>query len=311
MTTNRDPELETIEAVRRFNRFYTRQLGLLDEGLLDSPYPLTEVRVLYEIGQRDDHTAADLVRTLGIDAGYLSRILKKFERRGWMERRVSEQDARRMLLRITDAGSRALEPLDRASRQQVGTMLAPLSPHDRKRLLGAMQTVEALVGEGAGAKPPYTLRRHRIGDLSWVARRHGMLYAEEHGWDPTFEALVAKIGAEFIEHYDPERERAWIAEIGDEIVGSVFIVRESDHVAKLRMLYLEPHARGLGLGRRLVEEAIAFARAAGYSSVTLWTVDILHAARRIYQAAGFELASETPERAFGHDLVHQHWTLQL
>jgi len=299
-----------VEAIRRFNRFYTRQIGLLDEGFLNSDFSLTEGRVLYELAHRDGTTATELCRDLGLDAGYLSRILKKFALRGIVDRSPSRHDARQTKLALTRIGAQAFGPLDRTSAAQVGEMVAQLSPEDRQRLVAAMATVERLLGrkkEGAGL----VIRPHQVGDIGWIARRQGMLYAGEYGWDGTYEALVAEILAGFITNFDPERERAWIAEIDGDIVGSVFLVKQSDDVAKLRLLYVEPAARGLGLGARLVGECIAFARAKGYRTLTLWTNDILTAARRIYEAAGFRLTAEEKHHSFGKDLVGQTWDLDL
>jgi DNA-binding MarR family transcriptional regulator/GNAT superfamily N-acetyltransferase len=302
---------EAVSAVRRFSRFYTSRLGLLNRKLLSSDFPLTEVRVLYELAHRDGLTATDLVRELDLDAGYLSRILTKFERRGFVSRETSGQDARRALLTLTPAGHAAFEPLDRASREQVATLLSPLAPDQVGALVGSMQCIETLIAEPPTAAEPYTLRPHRIGDIGWVARRQGMLYAEEYGWSGEFEAFVAEIGAHFIKSFDSLHERCWIAERNGAIVGSAFLVRESDEVAKLRMLYVEPSARRLGIGGRLVEECIRFAREQGYRKLTLWTNDVLVSARRIYQAAGFSLVKEEPHHSFGKDLVGQYWELAL
>jgi len=298
-----------VAAVRRFTRFYTRQIGLLEEGLHRSPFSLTEARILYELAHRDGLTASNLGRALALDAGYLSRILKAFETKGLVARAPAERDGRSNVLALTPAGRKAFEPLDRASQSAVSDMIAPLSRGERGRLANAMGRIEALLG--GAPDEPFTLRPHRVGDIGWITHRQAMLYAEEYGWDETFEALVAEIGAAFLKSADPARERAWIAERGSEIVGSVFLVRESDATAKLRLLYVEPDARGLGIGRTLVEACIGFARASGYATLTLWTNDCLVSARRIYEAAGFTLAAEERHHSFGHDLVGQNWNLIL
>lgn len=305
------PTGEQIERVRGFNRFYTRHIGLLNEGLLDSAFSLTEARVLYELAHRDSVTAADLGRDLGLDAGYLSRLLKRFGAQGLIHRSPSKDDRRQFLLSLSDKGRAAFEVLNHASATQVSAMLSGLSAGARERLVQAMTTVENLVGDGAKPDLPCILRPHQPGDIGWIAHRQGLLYAQEYGWDQTFEALVAEIAAAFVRNFDPQRERCWIAERGGEIVGSVFLVRHSDEVAKLRLLYVEPSARGLGLGRRLVEECIGFARAKGYRTLTLWTNDVLVAARAIYQATGFRLVKEEAHHSFGKDLVGQTWDLDL
>jgi DNA-binding MarR family transcriptional regulator/GNAT superfamily N-acetyltransferase len=310
MSSPRPCELK-IDAVRRFNRFYTRQIGVLQEGLLDSAFTLTEARLLYELAQRGTTTAAELGRELGLDSGYLSRILGGFERRRLIERRASESDGRQALLSLTAAGRRAFAPLDKRSAAEVGAMLESLSDTAQARLVAAMASIEQLLGLRAEGAAPYLLRPHRPGDIGWVIQRHGALYAEEYGWDETFEALVAEIAATFIRDFDPKRERCWIAERAGENVGSVFLVRQSDEVAKLRLLLVEPGARGLGIGKRLVDECIGFARRTGYRRLELWTNDILTAARRIYQAAGFRLIHQEPHHSFGKDLVSQTWQLDL
>lgn len=301
---------EHITAVRAFNRFYTRQIGILDEGLLDSGFSLTEARVLYELAHRDGPSAADLVRDLGLDPGYVSRMLKGFERRGLLVRAPSATDARQSVLALTDSGRAAFAPLERASEAQVAAMLAPLDSAGRAALVAAMDQVRDLLGSRPAAAT-YDLRPLQVGDIGWIARRHGMLYAEEYGWDGTFEAFVAELCAAFVRQHDPRHERAWIAERAGGIVGSVFIVRHSDSVAKLRMLYVEPAARGLGIGRHLVDEGIGFARTSGYRTLILWTNDILTAARHIYESAGFRLIAQERHHSFGKDLVGQTWELTL
>jgi DNA-binding MarR family transcriptional regulator/GNAT superfamily N-acetyltransferase len=298
------------EAVRRFNRFYTQRIGVLEEGLLKSPFSLAQVRVLYELAHRERPTAAALARDLGLDQAYLSRILARFEKEGLIARAASASDGRQTEVSLTESGLATFAPLERATDQAVAAMLSRLSPVDRDRLLSAMARIEALLGEPNG-HAPFVIRGARPGDYGWVVSRQGVLYAAEYGWDETFEALVAEIVAAFIRNFDPGREGCWLAERGGEVVGSVFLVREPDAVGKLRLLYVEPEARGLGIGRRLVAECIAAARRAGYGKLTLWTNDILVSARRIYEAAGFRLASEERHHSFGKDLVGQFWELVL
>ena len=302
---------DEVEAARRFTRFFTRQTDLLNEGLLESRFSLTEARILYELAHRADPTAAELARDLGIDRGYLSRILARFDADGLVARTPSPSDARRSRLRLTPAGAEAFRPLDQKARAQVARWLAPLPVADRTALLSAMAVVERVLS-GTGAQgSALTMRGLRIGDAGWIARRQGMIYAEEYGWDATFEAAVAEILASFVRSFDPARARAWIAERGGEIVGSVFLVRVSDEVAQLRLLYVEAAMRGSGLGRRLVGECIAGARERGYRVLTLWTNDCLDAARRIYQTTGFQLIEEERHHSFGQDLVGQNWSLDL
>lgn len=302
---------EQIAAVRAFSRFYTRQIGLLEEGLYRSEFSLTEVRVLYELAHRDGLTASDLVRDLSLDAGYLSRLLKKFEARGLLSRTASAQDARQAVLALTAAGREAFAPLNQASHDQIAAMLDRLSPQEREKLVRAMGQVRRLLGNAPEPEEPYILRPPRPGDMGWIVHRQAVLYTAEYGWDETFEALVAEIAANFVKTFDPAWERCWIAERDGETVGSVFVVRQSNEVAKLRLLYVEPSARGLGIGRRLVEECIRFAKDKGYRTLTLWTNDVLVSARRIYEAAGFRLVEEERHRSFGKDLVGQNWNLDL
>ena len=300
-----------IAAVRRFNRFYTKRIGVLHEGLLRSPFPLTEARVLYELAAREGVSATELGRELGLDAGYLSRILRRFGERGLIRRTPSQADGRQHHLWLTERGRAAFVPLDQASGAEVGGMLAELSEGQQRSLLEAMGALERLLGGGPEPERPYVLRRHRPGEMGWVVHRHGLLYAQEYGWDERFEALVAGIVAQFIEHHDPERERCWIAERAGESLGSVFLVKDSERVAKLRLLLVEPSARGQGIGTRLVQECEAFARQAGYRTIRLWTNSVLHAARRIYERAGYRLVQEEPHHSFGHDLIGETWELQL
>jgi DNA-binding MarR family transcriptional regulator/GNAT superfamily N-acetyltransferase len=300
-----------VDAVRAFNRFYTRLIGLLRQGYLDSPFSLTEVRVLYELAHRAETTAGELARELDLDPGYLSRVLARFERDGLIERTRSRSDGRQALLRLSERGRAAFDPLDAAARDQIGALLGRLPEPDQARVVAAMATVEGLLRERAEPRVPYLLRPHRAGDMGWVVMRHGVLYAREHGYDLTFEALVAEIVAKFVQHFDPAREACWIAEREGESVGSVFLVREDDQVAKLRLFLVEPSARGLGIGSRLVEECLRFARSAGYRTVRLWTQSDLLAARRIYARAGFTCVAEEPHHSFGHDLVAETWEIRV
>ncbi|HJQ25178.1 MAG TPA: helix-turn-helix domain-containing GNAT family N-acetyltransferase [Blastocatellia bacterium] len=307
----KDDRHRRVQAVRRFNRFYTKQLGLLDEHLLQSPFSLTEARVIYELAHREQATATELAGALGVDAGYLSRLLADFSRRRLIARKPSEKDARRSHLWLTEKGKNAFAELNAHSHEQIETLLGRLSPAEQRRLLEAMQTIERLLGAPAQPKEPYLIRPHQPGDMGWVTHRHGALYSQEYGWDERFEALVAEIVARFVKNFDPKRERCWIAERDGEIVGSVFLVKKSKMVAQLRLLLVEPNARGLGIGKRLVSECIRFARQAGYKRMTLWTQSVLHTARHIYQDAGFQLVHQAPHHSFGHDLVEQVWELKL
>ncbi len=300
-----------VAAVRRFNRFYTQKIGALNEGLLESPFSLTEARVLYELAHRERPTATELCRDLALDAGYLSRILKGFAKRGLVVRVPSKDDGRRSLLSLTAEGRAAFAPLDARSRRENGALLRDLAPAEQARLVAAMQAIERLLGARPESGAPCLLRPHQPGDMGWIIHRHGALYAQEYGWDERFEALVAEIVAKFIAHFDPKKERCWIAERDGEIVGSVFLVKKSKTVAKLRLLLVEPAARGLGLGTRLVEECLRFARQAGYRKIILWTNDVLPAARHIYVKAGFRKLGSERHHSFGHDLVGETWELAL
>jgi len=311
MTASEGDFDQRVDDVRRFNRFYTRQIGVLEEGLLASPYSLTEVRVLYELAHRDQPTATEVGKTLGLDGGYLSRILRGFQQRGLVDSTPSEADGRQNLLRLTGQGRETFGTLEARARESIGAMLAPLPASEQHRLVAAMQAVEAVLVARPESEEPYLLRPHRPGDMGWVVHRHGVLYAQEYGFDERFEALVAEIVAKFIRELDPERERCWIAERDGEIVGCVFLVKDSDKVAKLRLLLVEPKARGLGLGRRLVGECTRFARRAGYTKLTLWTNAELHAARHLYEGAGFRLVHEQPHRSWGPDCIGQTWDLEL
>ena len=308
------PTADDIAAVRRFSRFYTRQLGLLAESMLASPYSLSEARVLYELAHRPSATASDLIRELGLDAGYLSRMLKKFEDQGLIRRAPAEDDARRADITLTPKGQVEFAPLDRGSHEGVVAMLEKVAAPDRPRLVNATKTIRRLLGEPAPAAEPYILRGLETGDIGWITHRQAIIYAQEYGWtSPLFEALVAEILSKFITNFDPAHERAWIAERDGEVVGSVFITRasEGEGVAQLRLLYVEPSARGLGLGRRLVDECIRFSRARGYRTLMLWTHDILVPAVRIYAAAGFKLVKEERHNEFGHDVNGQIWEMGL
>ena len=302
---------ERIGAVRQFNRFFTRKIGVLREGLLHSPYTLTEARILFELGHRDSVTASDLCRELGLDPGYLSRILARLEQQGLLEKVRTDNDGRQRLLQLTSEGRNAFVFLDQRSRDEVSEMLNDLSEEEQKNLLKAMQTIENLLTKGLKYSEPFILRPHKPGDMGWVVHRHGVLYAQEYGWNEDFEALVAQIVADFIKNYNPERECCWIAEMDGEIVGSVFIVEASETVAKLRLLLVEPKARGLGMGTRLVEECIRFARSCGYQKLVLWTNNVLLEARHIYEKTGFKLIAEEAHHSFGHDLIGETWELVL
>jgi DNA-binding MarR family transcriptional regulator/GNAT superfamily N-acetyltransferase len=300
-----------VESVRRFNRFYTKQIGALSERLLESPFSLAEARVIYELARREKATATGLAVELGLDAGYLSRLLAAFKKRGLISRKPSETDGRRSDIRLTEKGRKAFAELNGRSHNEIEALLGRLSAADQDRLIEAMRVIEGLLGARPEQKVPYILRPHRPGDMGWVTHRHGVVYNEEYGWDEQFEALVAEITAKFIRNYDPKRERCWIAERGGEIAGSVFLVKKSRTVAQLRLLLVEPGARGMGIGRRLVDECLRFARQSGYKKVVLWTNSVLDAARRIYEEAGFRLVREAPHHSFGHDLVEQNWELKL
>jgi DNA-binding MarR family transcriptional regulator/GNAT superfamily N-acetyltransferase len=304
---------QRVAAVRRFSRFYTRRIGVLGETMLKSPFSLTEARVLYELANRRDATAAALCAELGLDAGYLSRILARFAERGLIRRKTSAADARQSLVSITAKGRKAFAPLDRQSRDDVVGLLAPLPSAAQQEVVAAMRAIERLFDREAEAQAPSPciLRVPRPGDMGWVVARHGAVYAAERGWNAEFEALVADIVADFAKSHDPARERCWIAERGGDNVGCVFLVRGRDQWAKLRLLLVEPGARGLGLGQQLVGECIGFARASGYCGVTLWTQSCLTAARRLYAAAGFTLTTAEPHHSFGHDLVGEHWDLRF
>jgi DNA-binding MarR family transcriptional regulator/GNAT superfamily N-acetyltransferase len=304
------PAESEIAAVRAFNRFYTRKLGVLDQHLSKSPYSLSEARVLYELAHRDALAAKEIGAELGLDPGYLSRIVQSFEESGLITRKALAADRRQFRLSLTAKGRQAFAKLDLSSQNEVAAMLTALSAGDAKRLTQAMATIEHLL-EPARERAPFLLRSHRVGDMGWVTSRQGIAYAEEYGWDISYEALVAEICAQFVKSYDPAREHCWIAEVDGEPVGSVFLVRSTDKVAKLRLLAVEKKARGLGLGRALVEQCIHAAREKGYTRMTLWTQSCLLAARGIYQQAGFRKVAEEKHHSFGVDLVGETWEMEL
>ena len=306
-----------IAAVRRFNRFYTRQIGVLRKTYLDSPYSLGEMRVLYEIAQGtvlgDAPTASDIARSLDLDAGYLSRVLRNFEKRGLIKRTTSAKDARQSHLALTARGAKTFGPLEQRSQRDVGIMLAKLGRDDQQRLVGAMQTIETLLSEKPqdASSAPYILRAPRPGDFGWIVTRHAELYAQEYGWTEPFEGLCAQIVADFANKNDPTCERCWIAERNGENVGCAMLVKDAPGVARIRLLLVAPQARGLKLGTHLVDECIGFARAAGYKKITLWTHSVLTAARRIYEKAGFTLTSSEPKQSWSKDVVAEYWDLTL
>lgn len=309
---NRTPAVAPadVKAVRAFNRFYTQRIGVL-KRYLDTDFTLTEVRVLYELAHRPPLTATDLVRDLQLDAGYLSRILRRFDQHGWIARETAPHDGRQTLLRLTEAGYATFAPLQQKSRDEAADMLQAVPPAARPRLIGALQSVHRLLEPPAREQRHVVLREPRPGDMGWVVQAHGEVYAREYGFDWTFEQLVAEIVAKFIRDFDPACERAWIAEVDAERAGSVFLVRKTKTVAKLRLLILTPEARGLGVGQRLTDACIAFARDCGYRRIELWTQSNLTAARAIYAARGFVLKDSTPNEAFGQQLVSEVWELRL
>jgi DNA-binding MarR family transcriptional regulator/N-acetylglutamate synthase-like GNAT family acetyltransferase len=300
-----------VSAVRAFNRFYTRKLGVLDQQLLKSPFSLSEARVLYELAQRGNVAAKEVGIELGLDPGYLSRIIQKFDEDGLITRKALPSDRRQFQLDLTAKGRQAFARLERSSHDDVASMLAALPPGGAARLTEAMGAIERLLGAPHTPPRPAILRDPRPGDMGWVVQSHGELYAREYGFDSSFEALVAEISAKFLASFDASRERCWIADIDGVQVGSVFLVRQTDDVAKLRLLLVEPAGRGQGLGQRLVGECISFARACGYRKITLWTQSILLAARKIYQDAGFVRVASEPHRGFGQSLIGETWELEL
>jgi DNA-binding MarR family transcriptional regulator/GNAT superfamily N-acetyltransferase len=306
---------DRVAEVRRFNRFYTRQLGVLRKTYLDSPYSLGEARVLYEIANGGAPTASDIGRALDLDAGYLSRTLRNFEKRGLIERKASASDARQSHLALSACGRKSFAPLERRSQRDTAAMLAGLKPADEARLIAAMNTIEELLGgtapNGSASERRYTLRAPKSGDFGWIVKRHAELYGQEYGWIAPFEGVCAQIVADFVNKFDRKRERCWIAEMNGENVGSIMLAKETDSVARIRLLLVDPKARGLGLGARLTDESIRFARRAGYKKMTLWTHSVLTAARHIYQKAGFKLMRTERHRSWGRPVVSEHWDLEL
>jgi DNA-binding MarR family transcriptional regulator/N-acetylglutamate synthase-like GNAT family acetyltransferase len=306
---------QRVAAVRRFNRFYTRQIGVLRKNYLDSPYSLGEMRVLYELAQSGKpagaRTASDIGRALDLDAGYLSRVLRNFEKRGLLARKTSEKDARQSHLTLTAKGRKLYAPFEKRSQDNVGAMIGGLGAGEQARLVAAMQTIEALLGEKAVIERTYSLRAPRHGDFGWIVARHAELYAQEYGWGDPFEGLCAQIVADFVNNFDKKRERCWIAEMDGENVGCVMLVKDSTEVARIRLLLVDPKARGLKLGTRLVDECVTFAREAGYRKVTLWTHSVLAAARRVYEKAGFTLTASEKRHTWGQDVVAEFWDLEL
>ncbi len=302
----------SVAAVRDFNRFYTRQIGLLNDRLYDTEFSLTEVRVIYELAHRKGGSASGLVQDLGIDPGYLSRMLSRFEKQGLLERTPAQQDRRHLILNLTPRGRELFAKMDKASAREISSLLDKLSSQQQKSLVGDMSQIRALLGEQPKPPVPFTLRTHRPGDMGWIIQLHGMLYWEEYHYDERFEALVAEIAAHFIQHFDPGRERCWIAERNAENVGCVMLVKKSKTVAKLRLLLVEPSARGLGIGKRLVDECVSFARSCGYKKIVLWTQSELGSARHIYQSAGFRLVGKQSHSSWSRDnLESETWKLTL
>ena len=304
---------QRIQAVRRFNRFYTGRIGVLRERALQSEFSLTELRLLYELANRKACTATELCQDLGLDAGYVSRILRDFGKHGLLQKSASKSDRRQVLLALSKRGKDAFAPLDTRQAEEVAVLLRELSPAQQLQLTGAMQTIERLLSGQSKASPaPYVIRPLQSGDRGWVVYRHGVLYSQEYGYDEHFEALVAGIVAEFVEKFDAKHERAWIAEKDGEVVGSVFLVKKSKTISKLRLLLVEPSARGMGIGKRLVAECVRFAQQAGYKKMVLWTQSELGAARHLYEQAGFRLAGKKPHKSWGRDdLVSEVWELHL
>ena len=306
-----NPEMQAmVSDVRAFNRFYTRQIGVID-GSASSPFSLAEARVLFELAHRERATATEIRKELDLDAGYMSRILREFERRKLVKREPSKTDERQKFLSLTTKGRRTFAPLDQRSNHAVEATLRRLSPPERRQMIAASQTIVRLLSDKSAPKTPYLLREHQPGDLGWIVQRQAVLYVEEYGWDGTYESLAAEVVAHFIKNYDPRRERCWIAEKDGERVGGVFVAKASSEVAKLRLLHVESSARGLGIGKRLVEECVRFSRQAGYRKMTLWTQSILFAARHIYKQMGFRIVHQERHHSFGKDLIAETWELDL
>lgn len=310
--TNSPSQLAQVESVREFNRFYTQHIGVLDEKLLDSDYSLSEARLLFEIAHNDQMTAADAADRVGLDRGYVSRMLRRFENTRLIKRTQSSEDGRRWNITLTTKGAKVFSGLNARSQQHAEAVIAQLTENQKSSLVDSMQSIRKLLdSERKPQARSYTLRSHRPGDMGWIVYRHGIIYHQEYGWDESFEALVANVLGDFIKNFDSENERCWIAESNGQFAGCVFLVKESESTARLRCLIVEPSARGLGIGTHLVRECIEFARRCGYARITLWTNSILDSARRIYQQFGFELVHEEAHHSFGHDLVSQTWDLQL
>jgi DNA-binding MarR family transcriptional regulator/GNAT superfamily N-acetyltransferase len=304
-----------IEAVREFNRFYTRRIGVLQESLLETKFSLTESRLLWEFAHRERVTATELARDLGLDPGYLSRLLRNFEKRGLISRKTAPEDGRQSHLTLTSRGRKMFAPMEQRSQEQAAAMLNKLEDAQQGRVVAAMNTIETLLTTSPASKPEakrYTLRNPRHGDFGWIVSRHAELYAQEYGWAEPFEGLCAQIVADFVNNFDPKLERCWIADIDGENVGCVMLVKdEQPAVARVRLLLVDPKARGLGLGNRLVEECVSFARSRGYTKITLWTHSVLSAARHVYEKAGFTLTSSEPRRSWGQDVVAEFWDMDL
>ncbi len=304
--------MSTVDQIRSFNRFYTRKIGLLAEHLPSSELSLAEARVLYELAQSKELTAADIIRTLGMDKAHVSRIVARFRGKNLVKSRTSPQHAKQKLLSLTATGRRLFSAINRGTNSQVEELLARIPLDERPRLLASMQTIQALLKPEEVSANKVQLRSPRVGDLGWITSRQAILYEREYGWDWTYEALVARILGEFVAHYDANRDDAWIAETAGNIVGSVFLMKTEDpNTAKLRLLYVEPSARGLGVGSLLVKTCVERARKLGYRTLTLWTNSVLSSARHIYEREGFSLIKEERHRSFGHSLLGQTWTLDL
>jgi DNA-binding MarR family transcriptional regulator/N-acetylglutamate synthase-like GNAT family acetyltransferase len=311
MAFSNSRDAQRVAAVRRFNRFYTQNLGVLRPGWLDSAFSLTEARVLYEIKQCDGVTASNIARDLDLDAGYLSRILRGFHKNGLIRKDISPDDGRRSLLSMTARGRKAFDPLERRTERQVGELLGRLTASEQEHLISAMHAIETMIVSKPKAESEIILDQPQPGDLGWVIARHAELYAQEFGWADNFEGLCAQIVADFVSHFDAKCERCWIAKMDGQNVGSAFLVKDSENVGRLRLLLVDPMARGRGLGTRLTDECIRFARMRGYRGITLWTHQVLTVARHIYESAGFRLTSSEPRHSFGQDVVSEHWDLAL
>lgn len=302
---------ESAALYRRFNRFYTKQIGLLNQGLLKTRFPLTQARILYELAQHEQMTASDIIRELNIDPGYLSRILSSFEKKGLLRKTLSTLDSRQRILRLTARGKKAFGVLNKRSMHEAEAILLTLPVEDRQKLLGFMQGIQDILGNKSKPPAPYLLRSHKPGDTGWVVYRHGIVYSEEYGFDENFEALIADVLVQFIRSHDPKREHFWIAEQGGERVGAIMVVDAGGQAAQLRLLFVEPKARGQGIGARLIDECVTFSRRNRYRKIVLWTQGKLLAARRLYAMAGFQLVDESPHKAAGQDLMVETWEMLL